>query len=204
MKRHHLRVAFAALCFAVAALPTRAADVALGDAVFNETSDQGTAECYEPLTVGVVLNFEGFGANEGNTRTEEYLAGGLVAGVKTVRRRVTETTLAGTATEDWWLAYDVQDNVRVLKMARSGAVAFQASASQAPPIFLPANPVKNDRWIVFGETIVVEYPDKADSTALLRLKVTAGGQAYSVNYSCGVGRTVTDFGEGSGWNLKSL
>jgi hypothetical protein len=193
----------AVFLLAAAPLAGLAQQVALGHAVFDASSDQGTPECYEPLAVGVVNTYEGFGSNQGNTRTEGYSAGGLVAGVKTVKRQVIETTPAGTTTEDWWLAYDTEDNLRVLKFARSGAVVFAATSSQAPPLFLPANPATDDTWTLFGQTFAVIYPSVAESTALLRIRVTSASGIQWVQYSCGVGRTVTEIGEGSGWQLKA-
>lgn len=180
-----------------------AQDVALGAVLFNAASADADATWYEPMPLDHAIVFEGFGANAGGTRTLSYSAGGLVAGVQTIKRHLVQD--APTAvTEDLWLAFDAADDVRVLKVARAGVVVFQAQADGTPPLYLPSLPTVGQSWSLAGTTLTVEQVMPSNSGCRLKVKTaTPDGKSQSSFFHAGEGVLLTETGENSGWRPKS-
>ena len=183
----------------------------LGGAVFAATSDQIPADWYWPMPANVTFTYDGYGTLEGGTRTETYLQGQWVAGVKTVKWHTETRTSAVSATtvEDWWLARDMKGNLRVLKIMQSGSTTFVASAGKAPPIFLPGVPAKGQTWDFLGNTFAIEaVMTSANAGSGIKLSITApGSEAEYYVYNAGVGvahdaMTQNPAPSGSGWALR--
>ena len=204
----NLRTILALALLGLGSFTLRAADVTLGGVTFDDSSIEVAANWLDPMPVGTTQSFEGFGANKGKTRTISFSLGGEVAGVKTLKRHVVEAGGGGPSgagvekTEDTWIAFDTEDNARVLKIERSGAIAFEATAAAAPPVYLPANLVEGASWDVAGTTVTLEQV--MGSRAGYRLKVTyvnAAGESHSDYLHAGEGLKRTESGL-SGWNPK--
>ncbi len=190
-----------ALILAFAGTSLRA-DVTLGDATFNATSADVAATWYDPMTVGTTKTFEGSGTNEGKTRTISFSAGGEVAGVTTLKRRVAEDEGAAAA-EDTWIAFDGEDNARVLKIERAGAVVFEATAEATPPLYLPADPQDAQSWVVAGTTVTIEWVARSASGYKMKINyVEASGTRHTDTIDAGKGLVQTVSGDESGWKLK--
>ena len=178
------------------------ADVTLGDATFNATSAEVAATWYDPMTVGTSKTFEGYGANEGKTRTISFSEGGVVAGVATVKRHVAEEGVA-VAIEDTWIAFDGGDSARILKIERAGAVVYQATATETPPLYLPADPQDAQSWVVAGTTVTIDWVARSSSGYKMKLDyVEASGERHTDTIDAGKGLVQTASGEESGWRLK--
>lgn len=197
-----------ALILAFASTSLRA-DVTLGDATFNATSADVAENWLDPMPVGVTKTFEGFGANQGQTRTISFSDGGEVGGVKSLKRHLVDKSAPGLpgstpteTTEDIWIAFDGTDNARVLKVERGGAVIFEATAAATPPLYLPADPQEGQSWEVAGTTVTLEQV--LGSRSGYRLKVTyvnAAGESHSDYLHAGEGVVRTEAGT-SGWQPK--
>ena len=179
-----------------------AQDVGLGDALFNAASADADATWYEPMSFDRAVVFEGFGANAGSTRTVTFSAGGLVAGVKTIKRQLV-VSAPDAVTEDMWLAFDASDDLRVIKIVRAGAVVFQAEATTTPPLYLPSLPTDGQSWTLAGTTITVEYVIASLSGGGLKVKtVTPEGKSESSTITAGAGVVFIQTDENSGWRPK--
>lgn len=196
MKTSTLRL-HGALVFALAA-PLVRADVTLGDASFDNTSADVAADWFEPMTAGTTTTLEGFGANDGKTRTIAYSAGGNVAGVSTVKRK----TVEGDSTEEVWIAFDAADNARVLKVERGGAAVFEAAAGTTPPLYLPAAPEEGQTWTVAGATVTLEQVIPSASGYRLKVKSEAGAATETTYLHAGEGLQLIESGTDSGWRVK--
>ncbi len=204
------------------ACPTHAQVVTLGGATFDATSDQVPTFSYSAVTTDAVKIYTGYGDKAGFTRTEVYHRYESVAGVKALKRSTMvgspppsagagapKATPAAPA-EDWWLAMDTQGNLRVLKVVTAGLMSFQASATNAPPILMPASIAAGQTWSVLDKTITVEALNASagDYTELLKLKIeTSPVEVQYEYYLAGTGRVITQQGRsldpsGSGWELK--
>ncbi len=179
-----------------------AQDVGLGDALFNSASADTDATWYEPMPMDHALVFEGFGTNAGYTRTLTYSSGGLVAGVKTIKRHQVDDSPTA-AVEDLWIAFDAADDVRVLKIVRGGVVVFEAKATTTPPLYLPSLPTQGQSWSVAGATVTVEQIMPSNSGSRLKITTaTADGKSESSFLHAGEGLLLTETGEKSGWHPK--
>jgi hypothetical protein len=196
MKTSTLRI-HCALILGLAA-PLVRADVTLGDASFDTTSADVAADWFEPMTAGSSITLEGYGENDGKTRTISYSAGGDVAGVATVKRK----TVEGDSTEEVWIAFDAADNARVLKVERAGAVAFEAAAGATPPLYLPATPEEGQTWTAAGATITLEVVIASASGYRLQVKSEAAGKSETNYLHAGEGLTLIQSGADSGWRVK--
>ena len=180
----------------------QAAEVTLGGVGFEATSDQVANEWYEPMSQGVTVTFEGFGTKAGHTRSITFTSGGELDGVKTIKKHLVEK--AGTeVTEDTWIAFDDQDNARVIKLERAGRVIFNASASTAPPLYLPAVPTEGQSWDLAGTTVTLEQVMPSRSGYRLKVKtVSAVGLVETHYIHAGEGLLLTQVGDDSGWKVK--
>ena len=180
----------------------------LGEATFNDDSDQVSAAWFLPMPANTVITHDGFGDKAGVTRTETFSLGESVAGVKAVKWQITHDSLS-VPNEVWWLAFDSQDNLRVLKLLRPGLVDFTASANTPPPVFLPGTPAVGQTWSLLGAAVTVE--DIIPSQSGFRLKVkTVTAEATEPVYSyyhagtglVHVGTTSSPAPSGSGWSVR--
>jgi hypothetical protein len=185
--------------------------VSFGAASFTGSSDQVSADWYWPMPGGVTYTYDGYGVLGGATRTETYTLGQWVAGVKTVKWHM-ETKNAGSiapTVEDWWLALDVNGNLRVLEIVQSGSIVFAASGGKTPPIFLPNSPAKGQTWDFLGNKLTIEAVlESRNAGAGLTLSIAAPGSPVEYNtYNAGVG-LIHDAASakpapiGSGWTLR--
>ena len=190
--------------------PTQAQEVTLGDATFSANSDQVSTNWYLPLRSGVTNTFEGYGANAGLTKTEQFSIGETVAGVKTVKRHIEGSSpavaIAGAspavAVEDWWLAAGTNDDIRVLKLVRNGSVVFEATAVSTPPLLLPGTPTEGQTWEFFGATATIEWFATSFSGARVKVKQTSGTNVSSDYYHAGNGLMQTESDSSSGWRRR--
>jgi len=173
-------------------------NLSVGDAVFGSASDQVPAEWFWPMPAGVTNTFEGFGDNEGLSKTEKFSLGETVAGIKTVKRHV-EGSAPAVPVEDWWLAADTNGDLRVLRVVRAGALVFEASATATPPMVLPGAPAEGQTWDLFGKTMTVEWVALSFSGARLKVTETSGANTTCNYYHAGTGVTQTESGSSSGW-----
>lgn len=177
------------------------ADVRLGDVNFDNASAELSREWFEPMTIGSSKALTGYGANAGHTRTISYSVGGDVVGVKTLKRTVVEKA-ATTTTENVWIAFDSQDNARVLKMERAGAVIFLATAAAVPPLYLPATPQEGQSWKLAGATVTIEQVIRSTSGYGLKVTNTATSGTTETSFlRAGDGLVQITTGEDSGWRL---
>lgn len=178
------------------------AGVTIGEITFNTDSAETDATWYEPMQFDKAIVLEGYGANEGFTRTVSYSDGGLVAGVQTIKRHLVEKTTS-EKTEDLWIAFDAQSDVRVLKVVRNGVAVFEASTTVAPPLYLPCLPTVGQSWVLAGTTITIEQVMPSNSGTRLKIKsATADGKSESNFIHVGEGLLLTESSEDSGWRLK--
>lgn len=193
-------------------LQASAQNVSLGTASFtNASSDQAAAEWYWPLPNATSRTYEGYGAFAGAIRTETYTRGESIAGVKTVRWHL-ETKTVGLATpivEDWWLAFDVANNLCVLQVVLGGTTAFTASAQVTPPVWLPGKPVAGEKWDFLGLKLSVEDVSASlHTSSVLKLSIEVPDQPVRhKTYSAGTGVIQDAESErprptGSGWMLQ--
>lgn len=180
--------------------------IAVNEFSFDATSDKIAAGWYQPLVPGVTIVFEGFGANEGLTKSETCSLGDTVAGVKTVKRHI-EGSSAAVPAEDWWIARDSNDDLRVLKLVRAGLVIFEASAPTNAPLFMPGTMVEGTTWELFGETFTVEWLTPSHSGGLIKVRRNAGASVSYQNYRSANGITYEVGGSeaepASGWRPKT-
>lgn len=174
----------------------------LGEAAFNSASAEVDPTWYDPMRQDAATVYEGFGANAGQTRTVTHSSGELVAGVKTIKRHTVETGLLGT-TEDLWIAFDSQDNARVLKWERAGTVIFAATAAETPPLYLPSTATDGQSWAIAGTTVTIEWVAASQSGDKMKINyVEASGATRTDLLEAGQGVHTTSVGVESGWRLK--
>jgi hypothetical protein len=206
-----LRWWFALVVAIAGASEAQCQTVTLGAANFKATSDQFPPDWYWPMPGGVTHIYDGYGAFAGATRTETYMGGQLIAGVKAVKWRM-ETKNAGASTataEEWWLARDADGNVRVLKIAQSGSEVYVVSGASTPPIYLPSNPTKGKAWDFLGNKMTIEgVMASRNARAGLKLGIAAPGSPVEYNtYNAGVGLVQEAVSAnpapiGSGWTRR--
>jgi hypothetical protein len=116
--------------------------------------------------------------------TEPCYLGESVAGVKTVRAPTSGTHPEYTWTEDWWMALDVQGDLRVLKLGSSGGGNSEASASDTPPIIFPAQPVVGQSWdfLGIGLTITSTNATFMGYSNLRALRIGMNATDTDINY----------------------
>ena len=185
--------------------------VSLGAASFTGRSDQVSADWYWPMPSGVTYLYNGYGTFAGATRIETYAPGQMIAGVKTVRWHI-ETKNAGSSAatvEDWWLAVDVNGDLRVLQIMQSGTAVFVLSPGKTPPLFLPASPKEGQSWDFFGNKLTIEnVMASRHASGALKLAIAAPGSPVEYNtYNAGVGliheaASAKPAPIGSGWTLR--
>ena len=186
-------------------------NVSLGNAVFAATSDQIPADWYWPMPASVTFTYDGYGTLEGATRTETYVGGQWIAGVKTVKWHA-ETVNSGSSAatvEDWWLALDVDGNLRVLQIVQGGSTTFVASGQKTPPVYLPAIPAKGQTWDLLGNTATIEEViASANFKGAVKLSITSPGSDVETHqYSAGTGLVQDATNQNaaqarSGWSLR--
>jgi hypothetical protein len=201
-----------ALLLAIAGtLEARCQTVALGDANFAGDSDQISADWFWPMPSNVTYTYVGFGDFAGATFTETYIPGQWIAGVRTIKRHV-EVKIPSTASvkvREWWMALDVNGNLRVLKIVDDGVTEFAASDQQAPAICLPGNPANGQTWNCAGNTVTIESVTASrNAGATLKVSIAAPGSGVEYRvYNAGVGVVQYSMSEsprpsGSGWRLR--
>ena len=182
-------------------------EVTLGAASFDSTSDQVPANWYWPISRDATMTYKGYGEHDGKTRTETFRLGEVVSGVKAVHWQIQADTPA-VPKEDWWLAVDLDGDLRVLQYIREGVVVFAATSEATPPVFLPGSPADAATWTLFGETKQIEWVVVSQSSSHLKLNISAPGkQTTTLSYRAdsGVHEIVTDSSfvpAGSGWTLQ--
>jgi hypothetical protein len=177
-----------------------AQDVTLGEATFGANSAATDPTWYDPMTGSQV--YDGLGTQAGLSRTVTYSAGGIVAGVQTIKRHV-EQTGQGGATEDLWIAFDALDDARVLKVERAGAAVYVASTEATPPLYLPSQPADGQSWEVAGTTVTVEWAVVSRTGIKVKINyLNAAGASHSETLESGKGVLTIALGEDSGWRLR--
>lgn len=185
----------------LAAPSARAQETTLGDVTFDAASADADVTWYDPMRFDTPTILEGFGAITGRTRTVTYSSGGLVAGVKTIKRQTVETGIAPT-TETLWIAFDAANDSRVLKIERAGAVVFEATAELSPPMYLPSLPTDGQSWDLGGTAVTVTSVIASNSGTCLKVTYGAGDQAESRFLRVGDGIIYIEAGNDSGWRPR--
>ncbi|MDB6116405.1 MAG: hypothetical protein JWO08_186 [Verrucomicrobiaceae bacterium] len=181
-----------------------AEEVTLGDAVFATTSADADNKWYDPMRADAAKVFDGFGAMAGQTRTVTYSSGNQIAGVNAIKRHTVDSG-SPAKTEDVWIAFDAEDNARVMKIVRAGNLVFVATAASTPPLFLPSAPTEGQSWEVGGTTATIEWVGVSSSGTKLKISyLDAGGGSHSDLLEAGRGVHTTDCGEESGWRLRPV
>jgi hypothetical protein len=210
--------------------------VTLGAANFDESSSNAPAEGFGAMTMEVVQTLSGYGDYAGFLKTRKCSVSEATAGVNCLKcttdgaseiPEVVDLEISATGsrvgtTESRWLAFDTAGNLRVLKTALGGAVSYQASATETPPILIPASPAVAQTWSVLGNkmTVVALDASAGGHESLLKIKVEAeaddaGAPAATEDtefefrfYKAGVGlvmisSSASDTATGSGWSLAT-
>jgi hypothetical protein len=185
-----------------AALSIYAQDVTIGDITFTSTSADPDATWYDPMVQEGAIVLDGFGALNGKTRTITYSAGEAISGVKTIKRKCVETAV-GESTEEIWIAFDSNDDARVLKIVRSGNLVFQANATATPPLYMPSLPKDGQSWDLSGTTVTVDSVIASNSGTCLKVTYKTGEQAESRFLRVGDGIIYIEAGSDSGWRPRA-
>jgi hypothetical protein len=210
--------------------------VTLGAATFDESSSSDPGDGFGAMTMEVVQSLSGYGDYAGFLKTQKCSVSEPTAGVNCLKcttdgaseiPEVVDLEISATGarvgtTESRWLAFDTVGNLRVLKTALGGAVSYQASATETPPILIPASPAVAQTWFVLGKkmTVVALDASAGGHESLLKIKVEAaaddaGGPPATEDtefeyrfYKAGVGlvmieSSASDTATGSGWSLAT-
>ena len=183
--------------------------VALGDALFDGSSDQFPTNSYRPLPAGV-RTYEGYGSLAGYTLSETISYGESVAGVAAARVHFA-STVPGDEGSDFWYGRDVHGDIRFLKSMSGGVVVWEASATVTAPLGLPQSPVLDQCWPSYadGDYSVRDLNAAAQGfSGLLKVREVGADDSIQYNfYELGVGRVVIQTSAdptptGSGWKVQ--
>ena len=181
--------------------------ILLGTALFDCNSDQMPTNSYWPMPTGIVRTYTGYGDYAGYSMAEQYYIGESVAGVKAVKMHSTGNHPTDTWTEDWWVARDVQGDLRVLKLVSSSGGSYETSPTNTPPIILPAQPVVGQSWDLLGIGLTITSTNATfmGYSGLLALRIVMDASDTDINYyQLGIGCVVKHWNDspppsGSGW-----
>lgn len=217
------------------AIQAHCQSVTLGDATFDESSSNARADGYAAMKMEVVQTLAGYGDYAGFLKTRKCSVSEPTAGVNCLKcttdgaseiPEAVDLVISSTGTrvgtiESSWLAFDTAGNLRVLKMSFGGAASYEASATETPPILIPASPAVAQSWVVLGKKMTVMALDASvgGHESLLKIKVeaTADGGAPPATedtefeyryYKSGTGlvaieASASDSATGSGWILST-
>ncbi len=142
--------------------------VALGEALFDDTSDQFPTNSYRPFPPGS-HRYCGYGSLAPYSMDETVSYGESVAGVAAAKVNFV-FSIPGAPEQVYWYAHDVHGDMRLLRSVLGGVVTWEASATAMPPLMLPANPSLYQCW---PELLAAE---PRSETSMLRRKAS---QVYS-------------------------
>jgi len=184
------------------------ATVRLGDAFFDEASDQAAGNTYQVIPASGTNIYDGYGDYAGYTETDVFQLGGRVAGVKTVMFHQSCTSPA-INTGDYWTAIDILGNLRLLQVVVSNTVVYAASPASTPPITLPSSVLVGQSWSMLGIYWFTVTDTNATFQGFTNLLKIQSVKSYDVDYNYyqpGVGEVVKHWYDSptpSGWRLRA-
>ena len=227
-------LALSALLSGGLALQAHCQSVTLGAATFDQSSSSIPAEGFGAMKMEMVQTLTGYGDYVGFLKTRKCSVSEPVAGVNcfqcttagasetpdAVDLVISATGTRVVTTESRWLAFDTAGNLRVLKVTFAGAVSYEASTTDTPPILIPANPAVAQTWQVLGKKMTVAALDASAGghDSLLKIKVEAAvddtappatedAEFEYRYYKAGAGlvaieSSASDAPTGSGWSIS--
>ncbi len=184
----------------------QAATVRLGDAFFNDSSDQIPTNSILAIPTKSI-KFDGFGNYADYSQTNRYSTGDTVLGVKTIKQEVTKNQSGYWTNTTYWWALDILGNQRILKVTHDGANTYLASITNTPTISKPASLSVGTTWNAFGawNTLISTNATYGDYTNLIEYQWVSGFDVDFEYFQVGVGKIVdywyTD--PDSGWQRRS-